>query len=569
MAGTDAKVGVPGTTDNMEGVAVTTTAGVNLFREGVVVSDPVTADARARVLNTAPGPSDYGQVVRIAGGVAVTGAELAVQDAINSMGYNLQAAAYSQSTAIGSNYLLDRIELKFSTAAPRDILITDSSGAVLRQLTADTSTSLLFDFQDQAFVGGDNVTIAVTQTASPCTLAVQVVILTGSVSLGGNPILDPASYGKIVASNCTSATLLAGQTFTGGTEVDGFADLMISCYSDTSGKFRVYYSLTGGATWLPPITYLIDPGLSEFHVQRKGFRTYRTEFENDSGINQTRFELGVYAGSFGQKVGTMNGTVREDEDCITVRAVDHEELVAEGKFQGRFIINKFGRNPDVRSGSVPEDVWNGGGVYTGFPATGAAETLNITSSDANDTAGGTGARTIMLEGLGDNYQLQTETLAMGGGVPGVNTTLTWRRMHRAVIQTAGSAGTNIGVITIKHTTTAANVFAVLPSGRGRSSIAAYTVPAGYSAYLKRFGSSILGSNTATIEVDIWVREFGKAVTLRNPFTVSNGSDTSRERYGGIKFPEKTDINFRVVTCSSAQATDVTVSYDLLVVENAP
>lgn len=71
MAGTDAKVGVPGTSDNMEGVAVTTTAGANLFREGVVVSDPVIADARARVLDSTPSASDYGQVVRVAGTASV------------------------------------------------------------------------------------------------------------------------------------------------------------------------------------------------------------------------------------------------------------------------------------------------------------------------------------------------------------------------------------------------------------------------------------------------------------------------------------------------------------------
>lgn len=75
MAVEDTLISVPGTGQSLEGVAVTTPAGSDLVREGVVISDPETAAARVKVTNAAPGSSDYGAVVRIAGPIdSVTGA---------------------------------------------------------------------------------------------------------------------------------------------------------------------------------------------------------------------------------------------------------------------------------------------------------------------------------------------------------------------------------------------------------------------------------------------------------------------------------------------------------------
>jgi len=55
--------------------------------------------------------------------------------------------------------------------------------------------------------------------------------------------------------------------------------------------------------------------------------------------------------------------------------------VASGKVPGHSALHKFGRNPDIDGGF--EDIWNGGGVYTGHNAT-AAETLEVFSSDGDD-----------------------------------------------------------------------------------------------------------------------------------------------------------------------------------------
>lgn len=67
----DAKIQIANTTDVLEGTKVTTLAGDNLFREGVVVSDPIVGEARARCLNTTPASNEYGMSVRQVGSVDV------------------------------------------------------------------------------------------------------------------------------------------------------------------------------------------------------------------------------------------------------------------------------------------------------------------------------------------------------------------------------------------------------------------------------------------------------------------------------------------------------------------
>jgi hypothetical protein len=268
----------------------------------------------------------------------------------------------------------------------------------------------------------------------------------------------------------------------------------------------------------------------------------------------------------GSSVGTLlSDVVSDDTSATTVRAFDAESLIAEGKLSDRFIVNKFGRNLDIGTGSVPEDIWGGGGPYTGFPS-GSAEAVRITSASASDTAAGTGARSVFIEGLDSNWNRQSELLSTNVLTPVVSAN-TYRRVNRAYIVAAGSGGVNAGNITVQHNVTTANIFAVIQAGFGQSKQAVYTVPAGYTAYLRSMGSSILGvTGTARfIEAALWTRLAQGGVRLRYPFAVSNQVGDSREFHGGIPIPELTDIAMRVTNVSAT--VDVTGYFDLVVVRD--
>ena len=57
---------------------------------------------------------------------------------------------------------------------------------------------------------------------------------------------------------------------------------------------------------------------------------------------------------------------------------------------------------------------------------------SFTSSSANDTALGTGARTIMITGIDENYLSQSEVVEMNGGTT-VTTTNDWLGVNRVIV----------------------------------------------------------------------------------------------------------------------------------------
>lgn len=71
-----------------------------------------------------------------------------------------------------------------------------------------------------------------------------------------------------------------------------------------------------------------------------------------------------------------------DIDLSGYLSFDFYTAVATGKVEGATSINKFGKNSDIDTGSDPEDVWEGGGIYDFYPTT--DQSMEILSSDAAD-----------------------------------------------------------------------------------------------------------------------------------------------------------------------------------------
>jgi len=371
---------------------------------------------------------------------------------------------------------------------------------------------------------------------------------------------------SVSARNTSVAALGANASFTGVAEdCLGFTSVICACIANQDGTLYMQQS-HDGVTWNSSLTFSVSANINEVHrliLTRKYFRAVYT----NGSVAQTSFYLQTLLGNAGVLSAPMNIAIQQDADATVSRIIGHELTIAQGLFTGYTVVNKFGQNPDIDSATVPEDVWIGGGVYTGFP-TGAAEIVTVTSSSGSDALGGVGAEKVTIYGLDANYLLQNETISLNGtGL--VDSVGTYTRVFRAVVtQSANGANTafNVGAIRVAHKTTTANVFIAMSALTNQSQVACYTIPADCTGYLTKYSFSATKANAATLTGAMWVREFGEAPKLITIAAFANTYLTIDEPFGGIVLPAKTDIASRI-TFTSANSVGVTAKFDLICVKN--
>lgn len=263
------------------------------------------------------------------------------------------------------------------------------------------------------------------------------------------------------------------------------------------------------------------------------------------------------------ETGTYSNVTVNDVGAINVSSFFVD--VSRGRFPSYKANLKFGRNPQSNTNSTPEDIWDGGGIYTGQPIS-AVETIQVFSSSANDTSAGTGARTIQLEGLDADWNEQVEVVTLNGTTP-VTTVYTWRRMSRAYILTAGTLGYNEGTITARHSTTTTNVFAVMPPQANQTSIGASTVPAGKIRVITNLYSAmaITGGTSGSANHAFLIRAQGGVFRRIRNIEVASGLPYNPEMSLGIVLPEKTDMRWRVSSVSN-NGTISTAEFEFIDIE---
>jgi hypothetical protein len=151
--------------------------------------------------------------------------------------------------------------------------------------------------------------------------------------------------------------------------------------------------------------------------------------------------------------------------------------IAEGNVSGHTLFAKLGYNADV--GATEEDIWTIGGAYV-YPSTPMG--MQIISSSPNDTALGTGLRSVRISYLDDTYAGLTETVTLSGttAVPTVATNIL--RVNSIRVVTAGSTNVAAGDINCTNTTGAV-VYRSITAGFTRGRGAIYTVPLSKTLYI--------------------------------------------------------------------------------------
>lgn len=268
--------------------------------------------------------------------------------------------------------------------------------------------------------------------------------------------------------------------------------------------------------------------------------------------------------------GSGNAWAIDEENCGWVKERSSFGLeIVKGNVSGTTYIHKFGRNPNIDTADGFEAIWNGGGDYTGFNAT-TAQKLAIFSSQTADTSGtGRGAHTITLPRMLDgNYALGSEAQFKLTGSTPVYTSGAYLRCSRAIINTAGASGNNIGSIIIRQSGTIANIMAVMPVGYNQTMIACDTIPSGTTGYIQSYYASLAGKSTSISNVRLLVRPSGGVFNVKEEFSIATvGTGYVERKYDVPKndLPEKSDV--KIMADSNANTTGVAAGFDLILVNN--
>lgn len=229
------------------------------------------------------------------------------------------------------------------------------------------------------------------------------------------------------------------------------------------------------------------------------------------------------------------------------RIYEHTDLaISKGHTKGHRTLYKFGYNPDVNGDE--ETVWSQGGD---FPYPTSAVTMFVSSTSVNDTNGGTGANSIIIQGLDENYDEIEETVLLNGQTQ-VATQNSYLRVYRAFVTLCGTGGTSGGIIYVGSSGATSGVpnttvYANLHLGN-QTQIAAYTVPAGYTLYLDDINFTAgLSQANKTATCTFRSRDYGSNVFRTRLINVLQSNQLITKFEYPQEFYEKTDLECRVST----------------------
>lgn len=240
-----------------------------------------------------------------------------------------------------------------------------------------------------------------------------------------------------------------------------------------------------------------------------------------------------------------------------------ELQVARGQVGWHRIVHVWGYNPDIDTSE--ETVWPDGGPT---PVPGAATVMKVSSSSTADAAAGTGARTIVIQGLDANHAEISETVTLNGQTA-VNTTKLFLHINYIYVATVGSGGKNAGLIYVGDGVVTlgvpATIYGIVNTGFNASTTAFYTVPAGYTAFIYQ-GSISSGQSGGSTEITGYLitRDANNVARVAAVATLNNGQ-ANYDFSLPIRIEEKTSVEARAI--GAAPNNVVTANFQLLLVKN--
>jgi hypothetical protein len=259
-------------------------------------------------------------------------------------------------------------------------------------------------------------------------------------------------------------------------------------------------------------------------------------------------------------VNILNAIGSTENEDLNVGA-DLYLRISLGQVPGFSFIDKFGENPDIDSGSTPEDIWEFGGEYT-YDTNGTAPIVSLISDSAADTMD------IEVQGLDiDGYSV-TQTITLTGTTRVALTTPLWRVFRMSNEGTVDTIGTIYCYIGTGGVPSAGDVRAIIDNGNNQTLMALFSIPRGKVGYLIRgeLGGS-RSRNAGAIQCAYYSRRYGKVFKIKKRVDITNqGTSVYQDKRSAPDIiPALTDIKLRVENVSDNN-TGVFGTFDIMLVD---
>lgn len=196
---------------------------------------------------------------------------------------------------------------------------------------------------------------------------------------------------------------------------------------------------------------------------------------------------------------------------------DFDVLAAAGQIRGVETRVTVGFRADIDANEA--DIWPTPDPNYILDPLSAAETIEISSDSAADTSAGTGAQTLLMDGLDNDFLEIEENITMNGTTP-VNSVNQYIRVLNCRVVTAGSGGQNAGAITMESATSN-NIECFIPVGINNDQNVQYTVPANKFAVFTQFQMETQKDQEGFI--NLFIRRFGEVYVLGRNWNVYQSS----------------------------------------------
>jgi hypothetical protein len=166
-----------------------------------------------------------------------------------------------------------------------------------------------------------------------------------------------------------------------------------------------------------------------------------------------------------------------------------------GKYQGKnaFVFNVMGRRAGFTSTSVLNDVVEFANGTAAIPVLTGVEPLEIVSSSANDTAAGTGARTVKVVYIdATNNLVESAAIALNGVTP-VAAGFTAIEPLWMEVDSVGSGIVSAGNIRLRVVAGAVECEQI-SAGGNRSLSGRFKIPTGYTAFIPSWNAHAVNAD---------------------------------------------------------------------------